>query len=41
MRDSGEVEPLAQLVVHLERAFPVESCPLTAFQREWQASVLG
>jgi len=39
--ESSTSEPLGQMVAHLERIFPTASCPLTAFQSQWQASLLG
>lgn len=34
-------EPLFELMAHLETVFPATSCPLTAFQEEFQQDFLG
>jgi len=38
---SSQVDPLLQTTEHLRCAFPVESCPLSAFQRHFQSPLMG
>ncbi len=38
---SSQVDPLLQTAEHLRYAFPLESCPLSAFQRHFQSPLMG
>jgi hypothetical protein len=38
---SSAVEPVDQLLAHLQRVFPLAACPLSAYQGHFQAPLLG